>query len=188
MNLPTLVVVLLRLASLNFLLQVIVQLVFKLTSVINASEHLPAEEFRSALVMPLLVVLGLTTGTVLLWVWAMPLARFITRGLAPELSLETLSLADCYALVFIGLGLFYAVDYFAPVLNWIHYLLRMAASHSDNDWKQRMHWYEVSRAFITFIVAIVLIVNGRKWAVALAKRGTLNGGDSATVTAEQTDI
>ena len=170
MNLQSFVAVLLRLASLNFTLQMFIQLIVRLDSAINAYQGGSAEEFRMTMLASLLVVVGLLFGAVMLWVWAMPIARFITRGMAPELSLGALTLADCYALVFVGLGLFYAVGYFAPVLNWTHYLLKMEASRADNSWKQQMSWYDVSRAFITFILGIILIVNGRKWAVALANK------------------
>lgn len=179
MNLQSLVVVLLRLASLDFLIQEVVQLALRLDNLTNAYQHLPAEEFRSALVTPLLVLLGLNAGAVLLWVWAMPIARFITRGMAPELSLGGLTLADCYALVFVGLGMFYVVGYFAPVLNWIHYLLKMEASRSDDSWRQQLKWYDISRAFITFIAGIILMVNGRKWALGLARKHATSAAESA---------
>ena len=179
MNLQSLVVVLLRLVSLNFLLQVCVELILKLTSITTAYQNLPRDEFRSALVTPLLVILGLSIGAVLLWVWATPLARFITRGLAPELSLGTLTLADCYALIFVAIGLFYAVGYLAAVLNWSHYLLKMEVTRVNDTWRRQVSWYDISRAFLTFIAGIVLLVNGRKWALALARKHTSNASASA---------
>lgn len=174
MNLQSLVAVLLRLASLNFLLQMVVQFIIRLDSVTNAYRDLPRAEVSLAIVTPLLVIMGLLIGAVLLWVFALPLARFITRGLPSELSLGALTLADCYALVFVGLGLFYMIGYFAPVLNWIHYLLKMEGSRPDDSWRQQVNWYDISVAFITFIVGIVLLVNGRKWGVALANRHARN--------------
>jgi hypothetical protein len=185
MNLQSFVVVLLRLVSLNFLLQVVVQLILQASRVSTAYQHLPADEFRSALVMPLLVILALVIGGGLLWILATPIARVVTRGLPIELSFGTLSLSDCYSLVFIGLGLFYAANNFPGVLNWSHYLLKLEASRPDDSWRQQLNWYEVSQTFLLFIVGIILFVNGRKWAVALAGKQTRSAADSPPPNPEQ---
>jgi hypothetical protein len=172
MNLHSLVVVLLRLFSLDFLFQVFFRLLFQLPSLISGFQHLPGDEFRSAIALPFLVILGMFLGAVLLWVFAMPIARLVTRGLPVELSFGALYLSDCYSIVFVGLGLYYAVMYFPSVLNWSYYLLKMEASQTTNYWRKDTRWYEVSLAFLTFILGMVLFVNGRKWAVALANKQT----------------
>ena len=172
MNLQSLVVVLLRLVSLNFFLQVLFQIALQLPRFSLAFQISP-EGARHLPVLPLMIVVGLILAAVLLWACAPSIARLVTRGLAAELSFGTMSLADCYSIVFIGLGLLFAVNNFAHVLNWIHYLLRMA-SRPGNDWKDQVQWYDFTQPLFSFIVGIVLFVNGRKWAVALARRQTEN--------------
>jgi len=173
MNLQSLVVVLLRLISLNFLLQVLNQLtpqLMRFFQVYQSYRNLDGGGSGSLLALPLLLIVAYCVGAVLLWVYALPIARWVTRGLPPELSLGTLTLADCYSLLFIGIGLFYAIANFAHVLNWAHYILRMAASHQDASWREEVKWYDASDAIIPFIVGLILFVNGRKWALALVRK------------------
>lgn len=172
MNLQTFVAVLLRLVSLNFLLQVFFQLVPLVFRFSEMYQQIQADESRSLFVVPWLVEIGLVVGGVLLWVFALNIARLITRGLPAELSFGTLSLPDCYSIVFISVGLYYTAGHFPRVLNWAHYLIKMAASHSDDSWKQEVKWYDVSDAVIPFVIGIILFVNGRKWAVTFARRQT----------------
>src|ERR1041384_6909352 len=127
MNLQTLVVVLLRLVSLNFLLGVAAQFAPLLLRFTSAYQR---GDFYGLLGLSWLLIIGLAVGAVLLWLFAPPIAKLVTRGQPLELSFGTLGLADCYSIAFIGVGLFYSVGHAAQVLNWMHYLLRMAASHS----------------------------------------------------------
>jgi len=80
-----------------------------------------------------------------------------------------------------AVGLFYISSHFPQVLNWAHYLFKAAASRAGDAWKQGVEWYQVSQAFIPFIVGVVLFVNGRRWAVALARRETESPAATATV-------
>jgi hypothetical protein len=170
MNLQTVVVVLLRLVSLNFLLQAFYQITPLLMKVFEYSRNLDRLDFSVYVLLPLVTVLGLFVGAALVWVFAMPIAQFVTRGLPAELSFGALSLGDCYSIILVGLGLYYAVAYFPYVLNWTYYLLKTAMSDAGTSWQQNVKGYDVSQSFIPFIVGIVLFVNGRKWAVALAQK------------------
>ena len=172
MNLQTLIVVILRLMSLNFLLQVAVQLAPQILRFTELYQRAPADESLSFLVLPWVLVLGLIVGAVLLWVFALPIARLVSRGVPHDLSFGSLSLVDCYSIAFIGVGLFYIASHLPQVLNWTHYLFKAAASKSGDTWKEGVQWYDVSQAFIPFIVGVVLFLNGRRWAVALARRQT----------------
>lgn len=181
MNLQTLIVVVLRLMSLNFLLQVAIQLS---PQVLRLSEEYPSlkeVDSRSLLVLSSLLIIGLVIGAVLLWLFALPIARLATRGVPHELSFGSLSLADCYSVAFIGMGLFYIANYLPQILNWTHYLFKTAASYPGNDWKGQVQWYSVSSVFIPFIVGVVLFVNGRRWAIMLARRQTEGSPPAKTV-------
>ena len=167
MNLQTLVVVLLRLVSLNFLLGAAAQFA---PLVLRAYQQSQPGQLNGSLEMLWFLATGLGAGAVLLWLFAPSIATLITRGQPLELSFGTLSLADCYSIAFIGVGLFYWVGHAAPALNWMHYLLRMAASHSVDNWKEQVQWYNVTQPFFSFVLGIILFVNGRRWGVALARR------------------
>jgi hypothetical protein len=181
MNLQTLIVVILRLMSLNFLLQVAIGSAPRILHFIEIYQHAPSDDLRSLLVLPWLVVVGLIISAILLWVFALPIARLVTRGVPHDLSFGALSLVDCYSIAFVSVGLFYIASHLAQVLNWTHYLFKAAASKPGNTWKEGFSWYEVSQAFIPFIVGVVLFVNGRRWAVTLAHRQTESSIPSTTV-------
>ena len=94
MNLQSLVVVILRLLTLDFLLRIALQIVPQVFQ--------PYSD--SALV--LLLLAGAITAAILLWVKALPIARFVTRGVSHDLSFGTMALVDCYSIAFIAIGLF----------------------------------------------------------------------------------
>jgi hypothetical protein len=169
MNLQSLIVVVLRLMALNFLVQVAVQVTPQILQFLRLYE-LSSREGSRALALPLLVLLGLALAAVLLWFLAIPIARLVTRGISQDLSFGAMSLVDCYSIAFMGIGLFYLSSHLPQVLNWAHYLFKAAASTPGDAWKEEVPWYDVWRAFIPFIVGLVLFVNGRKWAVALSRK------------------
>jgi hypothetical protein len=180
MNLQSLVVVVLRLMALDFLVRVAVQLTPQILMVLRWSSRSPLDDSRSVMVLPLLVLAAMVICTVLLWVFALPIAQLVTRGISHDLSLGAVSLVDGYSIAFMAVGLFYISGHLPQVLNWAHFFLKTAASgHGDPEDTYR--GYDVSQAFIPFIVGVVLFVNGRKWAVALARRQTESSSPATPV-------
>ena len=171
MNLQRLVVVVLRLMALDFLLRVAVQLTPQMLQFLRLYERSTFDDPRSLLILPWLVLAGTIFAAVLIWRFALPIARFVTRGIPHDLSFGKMSLIDCYSVAFMGIGLFYIASHLPTVLNWAHYFLKTAASNSQ-DTGEGVSGYVVSEAFIPFIVGVVLFVNGRRWAAALARRHT----------------
>lgn len=170
MNLQSLVVVILRLMALDFLLRVAVQLTPQMLSFLRLSERSPQGESLVQAALPVLVLGALVVSAVLLWTLAPRIARLVTRRLPQDISFGAMSLVDCYSIAFIGVGLLYIASGLPQVLNWGHYVLKMAASMSGDSWKEQVNFYYVSQAFLPFIVGILLFINGRSWAVALARR------------------
>ncbi len=170
MNLQSLVVVVLRLMALNFLLQVAVQLTPQMLQLLRWNDSSLFDDPHSYMVLPLLILAVIIAAAVLLWVFALPIARFVTRGVARDLSFGAMSLVDCYSVAFIAVGLFYISGHLPQVLNWTHYLFKAAASTPGDTWKERIEWYNVSAAVVPFVVGVVLFVKGRRWAVALARQ------------------
>jgi hypothetical protein len=184
MNLQSLIVVVLRLMALNFFLQVAIQLSPQLLRFTEISRQGGLTDMGSYLAVPVVMVIGLIAGAILIWVFALSIARFVTRGVSRDLSFGSLSLVDCYSVAFIGIGLFYIASHFPQVLNWAHYLFKAAASQPGDTWKERVQWYDVWSAFIPFVVGVVLFVKGRSWAVVLAR--LQEKSESANQTVERT--
>ena len=57
-----------------------------------------------------------------------------------------------------------SADYFAAVLNWVHYLLQVGAEGRDpgDELLEGVNNYDLSAPIIPFILGIVLLLNGRK--------------------------
>ena len=180
MNLQSLIVVVLRLMALDFLLRVAVQLTPQILQFLRIYERSPLDDSRSFMVLPWLMLIGLVAAAVLLWFLALPIARFVTRGVSHDLSFGSMSLVDCYSIAFMAVGLFYVSGHLPQVLNWAHYILKAKAS-GRVDTEQGFSGYDVSQAFIPFIVGAVLFVNGRRWAMALARRQTKSSQPATTV-------
>jgi hypothetical protein len=170
MNLQSLVVVFLRLMSLNFLLYTALQLPPYLISFLRSVRNAPAGESSADATIVWLMLIGLIPGVVLLWVLAVPIARLVTRRMPQEVSLGTLTLADCYSIAFIGVGLLNISRGLPQILTWGAYLFKLAASVPDDSWKQQVNWSEVARPFILLVAGVVLFIKGRGWAVAPACR------------------
>lgn len=169
MNLQSIVVVALRLLALDFLFRSVLELSPKVFQLLQLYRRSWPTEPALETAFPWLLLAGLATGAILLWVFALPVARFVTKGAPQEVSLGTLTLADCYSVTFIGFGLYFIVGSFPQVLAWCHYLFKLAASTGGDSWKEQLT-YEVAGVFIQFALGVLLFVKGRAWALALACR------------------
>ena len=179
MNLQSLVVISLRLIALKFLLDIFLQVMTQVTVVGGYPDDLPfSNPFHSAYVI---VIAGFITGGCMLWVLALPIAKRVTRGVPQELSLGGLSRVDCYSIGFVVVGLWLSAVYFAQVLNWVHYLFGLGARAAApaKELVEPLNKYDISASVIPFIVGIILLFNGRKWAQCLARRDERNEGMEA---------
>jgi hypothetical protein len=183
MNLQSLIVVVLRLMALDFFLRAAVQLAPQLLRFAGIYQEGPLGDSRSMFVVAWGLVVLLLVTAILIWIFALPIARLVTRGVACDISFGSLSLSDCYSIAFIGVGVFYIASHLPQVLNWAHYFLKTAAS-GRRDTGEGANGYDVAQAFIPFIVGVVLFVNGRIWAVALARR-QLEPSAAATTVSEK---
>lgn len=168
MNLQSIVVVLLRLMALNLVLQAVVSLTPHLLNYMSARSDISFAEAQLLVALPWLIILGLLLSAVLLWVIALPVARLVTRNVAQEISLGALTLADCYSTAFLLIGLYHIVDNFSAVLSWSHFVFVTAAPGSGTAWREDVNFYEVFGSFVPFVVGVVLVVKGRRWAGRLA--------------------
>lgn len=167
MNLQSLVVVILRLITLNFLLDVAVMSARNTILLLNDFTSL-----YSYLLVFLLASCGLFVCAILLWIFALPIARLVTRGISQDISFGAMPLADWYSIAFIGIGLYYIADYLASVLKLTFHLFKGAASSSGTWWVREVDGAAIAQAFIPFIAGILLFIYGRKWAAMLARKHT----------------
>lgn len=180
MNLQSFVVIVLRLMALDFFLRAAVQLAPQLLRFAGVYQEGPLGDSKSMFIAAWGLVILLVVSAVLIWIFALPIARLVTRGVSHDISFGSLSLVDCYSIAFMGVGLFYIASHLPQVLNWAHYFLKSAASGRGNS-GEGASGYDMSLAFIPFIVGVVLFVNGRRWAVALARRQTQSPAPATTV-------
>jgi hypothetical protein len=169
MNIQSLIVVVLRLTALNFLVRIIVELTTPL--LVFAGIYQRSGEDASMIIGWVLVA-SLIFGGILLWVVALPVARLVARGVPNELSLGDLSLADCYSIAFMGVGLVYIVSHLAGVWNWTSFLIQWTLHGPRYPSYDHTRGYEIANVFIPFIVGIILLLKRRKWAVALAGKNS----------------
>jgi hypothetical protein len=167
MNLQSIVVVLLRLMALHLVLLVIQMIPMWL---VLWPELLVQNSDERWLYFCLLVFVMfiLLASAALLWVRALPLAHLVIRPVLLEGSLGSLSLADCYSIAFIGLGLYQMVVNLAGVLTFLH--LMYAATNSVADWMEPDKLSHVFTSFVPFVIGLILFIKGRAWALKLAAR------------------
>lgn len=164
MRIETLVVVVLRLLALDFLLRCAVQLTPLLMP------YLISTHGAEKPVVPWFIAGALIISAIALWLGAPLVARVVTHNVSSTISFGSMSLADCYSIAFIGVGLFYVVSHFPEVLNWGHYWFQAAASNAGSTWSDGLNKYQITQAIVPFVVGAILFVNGRRWGIALAKR------------------
>ncbi len=166
MNLQSLVVVVLRLITLKFMLETIVMSVPVTLQLLRLHEPTPFD-----LPMDVWLIFGvLLAWSILLWIFALPVARLITSRLPQDISFGAMTLADWYSIAFIGVGLYYIAGYLASVLKLTCHLFKEVATCSGYSWMGCVDASSISQTFIPFIAGILLFVFGRKWAVMLAQK------------------
>ena len=186
MNLQSLVIVLLRLMSLNLLLQSATQFFPVLFRLGMMYQSVQSGDLSFGL--PWVMVSGFIGGAALLWMFAPSIASFVTNGLPGELSFGSFSLADCYTVVFIAVGLVNVVSQFPSILYWGHFALIAAPSQPGAVWDYSMRSHDIFNAVTRFIVGILLIVSARKWATALARRQMQNEPPPPSIPPQAKDV
>ena len=170
MNLHSLVVVVLRILVLKFLVDTVITF---LPQLIMSGQTFGSSPFAEPIsFVYILFIAALITGAIMIWSIAPSLARRITAGLPADLSFGALSPVDCYSITFLGVGLWLVATHFAPLLNWSHYIFRLAATDAPAgaDSFNEVNGYDISASVLPFIIGIVLFLNGRKWAHRVAER------------------
>jgi hypothetical protein len=160
-HLSQLVIVVLRLLTLTLALNTLGLVINALT--LNLRGPSPIIQF--AIICGALVLF-----IVLLWAFAPPIARFVTRNQESFIHCGGLKLVDLYSFAFLMTGLYFAVDSLGPTLTWLHYNMQVrgyAASSSSN--LQLQSYYSLFRYLSKLIIGTVLVFSGRKFAMRLIR-------------------
>lgn len=182
MKLQSIVVVVLRLMALSFILKgilIMIPYLDQLSRILLSGGH---RIFLSQiwLFLPWLSILTFVISAILIWVFAIPFSRFLTRGVSQDIFTCNLGLADFYTIAFVGLAAFCIVDNLPQVINSAFHLFDIV-SQSWIYWKRRSDFSRMLQAFIPFVFGVILLAKSRTWALALAKRqGKDEGADKST--------
>jgi hypothetical protein len=108
-------------------------------------------------------------GSVAMWVFAMPISRFVTRGVSEDVTLGTLTLRDCYSFGFVIVGLFFIVGGFAEAVSSTYsYLTR--GSLVQQFPSEPMMRSQMFNAYLRCLLGYILLSGGRKWSRRLATK------------------
>ncbi|OGV53513.1 MAG: hypothetical protein A2017_15905 [Lentisphaerae bacterium GWF2_44_16] len=160
MNLQNIAALFLRLLSLTFLINLINSFVY-LFRVKN--------DFMELLFVFCFIIIFASV-MILLWVFALPLATFLTKKIPKDVSFGAMSLRDCYTIVFVATGLFYTIREMPDVIYWVFNILKAIISTTGGSWKSHVSFSSVLHAFVPFIAGILLLRNGPSWADVLTKK------------------
>lgn len=171
MKLQSIVVVILRLMTIAFILKAFLIMIPYMDQLFRIILLKGYRTFFSQLWLffPWLSIFTFTLCAIVLWVFALPVACFLTRRDGPDLVKVNLTLADCYTFAFVVFGVFCIVDNLAGVINSLWRLFDIV-SQSWTYWRGRFDFSRMLQAFIPFISGIILLMKSRSWALALAER------------------
>ncbi len=130
MNLQSLVVVTLRLITLNFLLLAVIYLTPQLYLFADTIDQDDFLAFDSFTVVPLAIVAGILVGAVLIWIFSQNIARLVVRGLPQEISIGSVTLVDWYSFWSNILPMVIGTLLFLKGRNWAQ---KVAESHAKKE-------------------------------------------------------
>jgi hypothetical protein len=169
MNLQSLLVVALRLMVIDFLLQLVrVAMQYGFQFLVEPSPSSDNPGTILAVFFMSLLSVCILAAAIFIWAIALPIAERISRGVPHDITLGSLTLADCYSVAFMGIGLYYVIGESASVLNLSFYWLKNSAPGNGNP-NDGLSGYDISQSLVPFIAGVMLFVKSRQWAVALAR-------------------
>jgi hypothetical protein len=163
MLISTIVLIVVRLFSVQWLVQGVTMLVVAVTGL---PEIGPVHSgwFAAARIIPSIVVLALS---VVAWLVSPCLARLIAGKYDTPVTFSLMSLQDLYSFAFVFLGLYFVLSSLGDALNWLQYWFVYNASHADIDPERKKSFYGLSRSLVTLLAGFVCLLSGKKWAKKL---------------------
>lgn len=105
----------------------------------------------------------------LCWKLSPYVSRLVAKGIDETLTLEGVNTEQLYSAILIGLGVYFTLDSFAPVISWVHFFSindSLADGFHQND---EPSYYDLADAALTLIAGIALILTARRWAERLCR-------------------
>lgn len=170
MNIKSIVVIILRVYSLNFLFMGLLKSMPTIMAVaIMYREMDEGFSWAPEIVIPYVIMFIFFLVGIAFWIFAHPLADLITRKLPKDIKLGTFDLTNSYTIAFLVLGLFFAVSEFPNALYWGFHIFKLAASRSGDSWKQEVNFYRVLSDVIPFAIGLAMVFKARLWAEKLER-------------------
>ena len=161
MPLSSITQVLLRLFALSWALTGLVQLA---QTAMQAGYY----KFSGPMLAAPLIMLLMSS---IVWRFAPRISQALVRGNDTAVSLQGVTQSQLYATVFVGLGMYFALDSFADVFNWLHFFAINNSPdygfHHDN----KPSYYDLTKNLLTLIAGITLIFTAHIWAEKLTRQG-----------------
>ncbi len=163
------VLIVLRLFSLYWLVQVLTELA---TAATEFSIKYAGGETNTAFYLTFFPALLLLVLAVATWITAPKLARRILGEYDTVLEISGLTRQDLYCFAIVFLGLYFALASVGDVINWLHYYFINAAQTSlSYSQRQPPNYYGMSQSLITLIAGLTCFFKGKSWAGKLISAG-----------------
>ncbi len=162
MSLKNIVVILLRLFSLYWLVSSISM--FASVAATMMPYHSTHPNFWNYAAPVFLLILA-----VVVFLLALPIARFVTPPSNDKLSLGSLSLYELYCFSFTFLGLYFVLFSIANTFNWLHYFLLVSHCSNGSDPLQFASFYKLTGPLITLISGGLVLLFAPRCARKLSK-------------------
>jgi hypothetical protein len=163
MLISTIVLIVVRLFSVQWLVQGLTMLVVVVTG-LSEIGPVQSEWIVPMRILPSMLVLALS---VVAWLVSPLLSRLIAGRYDASVTFSLMSLQDLYSFAFVFLGLYFVLSSLGDALNWLQYWFVFNASHGDSDPERKRSFYGMSRSLITLVAGFLCLLYGKKWAKRL---------------------
>lgn len=155
--------VLLRLFALNWAVTGLSQIAY---NVFMGAQY----GFSYSLLLSLIPPLLLIAACVVTWWLAPAISRLLARGNDGAASLQGVTQSQLYATMFVGLGMYFALDSFADVFNWLHFFAIRSSPDYGFHRENSPSYYNLTESLLTLAAGIALIFTAHIWAEKLIHR------------------
>lgn len=108
---------------------------------------------------------------VITWLAAPKLSHLLVKTNDKKLTLKGITDYQLFATAFVCMGLYFTLNSFANVFNWLHFVTR--SERIKNEFGYTMgaepSYYDLSQSALTLAAGIALILTAQNWAKKLTK-------------------
>ena len=106
---------------------------------------------------------------IVVWFSSPKLSRLLTKNYDGDFNLEGVTLEMLFSTAFVTIGLYFCLDSFAAVFNWIHFFTIYKSPDYGFHQQQEPSYYDLSESILTFVSGIALVLTARLWSAKLCK-------------------